>query len=104
MSPKDKHFIRLAPFITLEECHSVITKLGMTPIFWDNIITTGKYDTTTKKKFFAFHRWNNEKEKDSNKPTFQKLSDAFNLAKVTDEHALCKVGNNCSHMYCLTVY
>jgi hypothetical protein len=49
------------------------------------------------KRFNAFCQWNNEKEKDRSKPIFQELSDDLNFAKVTDKHALCMVGNNCSH-------
>ena len=96
--PEDKHFIRLAPFITLDECHSVVTELEMTPIFWNNIINTRKYDTPRKQKYFAFYHWRDLMEKKSSNCTLKDLSDAFNLAKVKDNHALCKVGNNCSHI------
>ena len=97
MIPKEKDFIRLAEHITLEECHRVVKNLGLSNVKWDDIQRKSQYDDQSK-RFVAFCIWNNEKEKWATKPTFQQLSDALKLSDVDDKHALCKVGNNCSHM------
>jgi hypothetical protein len=95
--PKEKDFIRLAEHITLEECHRVVKKLGVSNVKWDDIQQKLLYDASDK-RFLAFCSWSNQKEKERIDPTFQDLSDALNLAEVEDKHALCHVGNNCSHM------
>ena len=97
MIPKEKDFIRLAEHITLEECHRVVKNLGWSKVKWDDIQHKSQYEVHFK-RFDAFCIWSDEKEKEATQPTFQELSDALKLSDVEDIHALCKVGNNCSHM------
>ena len=94
MIPKEKDFIRLAEHITSEECHRVVRNLGLSEVKWDDIQHKSLYDNHSK-RFVAFCIWS--KEKEGTQPTFQELSDALKLSDVKDKHALCKVGNNCSH-------
>ena len=97
MNPTEKDFMRLANHITIDECHSVVLKLGLSNVKWDDIQHTTKYNVVTK-RFLAFCHWSNEKEKNLFRPTFQELSNALNLIKVEEKHPLCQVGNNCSHI------
>jgi hypothetical protein len=103
LHPEEKDFMRLATLITTDECKScVVTHQNLSEIIWDDIQNMDNYDGIAK-RFVALCKWNNQKGKKNFKRTFQELSDALNLAKVRDKHALCQVGNKCSHMYCLIV-
>jgi hypothetical protein len=98
MEPKEKDFMRLAKLITIDECHGVVVKLGLTHVEWDDILVKTTYDSLAK-RFVAFYYWKNEKANEMYTPTYQKLFDAFNLIKVKQKHPLCQVGNNCNHMH-----
>jgi hypothetical protein len=104
LHPEEKDFMRLATLITTDECKScVATPQNLSEVIWNDIQNEGSYHPIAK-RCVALCKWNNQNWNEKSKPTFQQLYDALNSAKVTDKHALCKVGNNCSHMYCLTVY
>ena len=90
MNPTEKDFMRLANHITIDECHSVVLKLGLPNVKWDDIQRTTKYDLVTK-RFLAFCHWSNEKEKNLSHPTFQELSNALNLIKIEEKHPLCQL-------------
>ena len=93
LHPEDKHLFRLAKLIALDECSSLVIKLGLPHTTWNNIKIQYGYEITVL-NFVALCEWKKLKYQMMSEPSFQELSAA--LAEDYHTHFICQVGNNCS--------
>ena len=82
---------RLAELIDINQCHTLVIKLGFSQPAWSDITIVHK-DEPLVTRFLALCNWKDSRSESS----FQELYDA--LPEDCSTHVLCQVGNYCSHI------
>jgi len=97
LCPTDQHLVRLAALVPYDIFYDLVIHLGLSDLSWNNIKEQYRGYDIKVVNFVALCDWRQQKKKKMKKTSFKDLSDA--LTKVDyNQHVLCQVGNDQSHI------